>query len=289
MSSSFPCNIHWLYAVLQLLCAMGWCDCCLYAQEVLFPMRCVMWSYYHCMDTLDAVVGCVWSFCYVFLHSVYIGMWVFYPHSILCYLMLFTSLVHHSLDVFVPCVFPSLAWMYWLPVYAVLCALCTTAWISVLVACCTSCIWCPMWFMWLCCTVLGCVWLCAGCMPAFLLGGNQPVCLCGDALAPLAFLLCWLVPVLFLNATLPGSECCRHSTVWLSSMACVLLHHTPYPCKCYMIGKLWIQTHITTTFQCDILCIPSLITQLLQLICRRSSRAYLPSLMLPAWMLCLAV
>ena len=47
-------------------------------------------------------------FYYSFLHSVHLGTWVFYPHSILRYLMLPSSLVHHSLDVFLACALCSL-------------------------------------------------------------------------------------------------------------------------------------------------------------------------------------
>ena len=44
------------------------------------------------------------AFLFFLLHSMHLGVWVIYPHSIPVYLMLSSSLVHHGLDVFGACV-----------------------------------------------------------------------------------------------------------------------------------------------------------------------------------------
>ena len=55
---------------------------------------------------------CLWVvFSIIFLHLVNLGIWFFYPHSILGYLLLLSSPVHHSLDVFRACVLCSHAYL----------------------------------------------------------------------------------------------------------------------------------------------------------------------------------
>ena len=76
------------------------------------------------------------------------------------------------------------------------------------------------------------------------LGSVRPICLCGGALAPLATLLCCLIPVLSFNATLPGSMRCHHSTGWLSFVACVLLHCAPHLCECFLPLTLYFFVRI---------------------------------------------
>ena len=81
---------------------------------------------------------------------------------------------------------------------------------------------------WMCltvCLVDACVcsgW-CLACLPV----GR---CSCTHGI----LLLCCLFPVLFLHATLPRSICCCHPTVWISSVACVLLHCTPHLYECLL-------------------------------------------------------
>ena len=93
--------------------------------------------------------------------------------------------------------------MYRLPLYALLCALYTTAWISALVHAVFPVVGPPCGLFGataLSLDVFDCVLGGFHCVLGgylSLLGGVQAVCLCGGALAPLAFLLCCSVRVLF--------------------------------------------------------------------------------------------
>ena len=87
------CTSAYMYLCLQVVVFTVWC---IYSQDMLIPVGCVLCSVRYC---LEAFFGCIW--CLFSLHLVHLWLYGMFMHYIQVYLLPYCSLGCYCLDVFI--------------------------------------------------------------------------------------------------------------------------------------------------------------------------------------------